>query len=59
MKALVEATPISGSGVREDGAGRFARDHGAHHVADGERGRTLLLGLALRGESVGRFAGLA
>ena len=38
--------------------GGLARDHGADHVADGQRLRALLLGLALRRQRVGGFAGL-
>ena len=45
-------------GVRVEGAGGLARDHGAHHVADGQRLRAFLLGLALRGQRVGRLARL-
>src|SRR5581483_9127489 len=46
------------TGVRQQRACCFARNHGADHIADGERLRTLLLGLALRREGVGCFAGL-
>ena len=47
------------TGVRQNRAGRFARDHRAHHVADGERRRAFEFGFALAGERVGGFAGLA
>ena len=47
-----------GAGVSDDGAGGFARDHGADHVADGQRLRSLLFGFALRGQRVGGFARL-
>ena len=46
------------AGVRDDRSRRLARDHGAHNVADGERLRALLLGLALRRERVGGLSGL-
>ena len=46
-------------GMRQNRSRRFARDHGAEDVADGQRFRALLLGLALRGQSVRGFAGLA
>ena len=45
-------------GVGVDGAGRFASDHGAHHIADGQRLRAFGLGFALRRDGVGGFAGL-
>jgi hypothetical protein len=44
--------------VRQDGSRRLARDHGADHVADGQRLRSLLLGFALRRQRVGGLAGL-
>ncbi len=47
------------AGVSVNRAVGFAGDHGADDVADGERLRALLLGFALGGERVGRFAGLA
>ena len=47
-----------GSGVREQRAGGFARDHGADHVANGQRLRAFLFGFALGGESIGGFARL-
>ena len=47
------------AGVREDGAGGFARDHGAHHVADGQRWGAFGLASRCAAKSVGRLAGLA
>ncbi len=44
--------------MRVDGAGGFARDHRAHYVADGQRFRSPLFGMALRGQRIGGFAGL-
>ena len=58
VNALVEATPISGPGVRIDGARGLARDHGADHIADGQRLDPFRFRLALRGQRVRRFAGL-
>ena len=45
--------------MRQDRAGGFARDHGAHHIADGQRFGALLFGLALGGERIRRFSRLA
>ncbi len=47
------------AGVGEDGAVGFAREHRAHHVADGENFGAFLAGFAFGGERVGGFAGLA
>jgi hypothetical protein len=47
-----------GAGVGVDGSYGFARDHGADHVADGQRLRAFGLGFALGGDGVGGFAGL-
>ena len=58
MNALVEATPISGPGVRVDRAVGLARRHAADDVADGDAAGALPLRLAQRGERVGRLAGL-
>src|SRR5450756_751948 len=58
VKALVEATPISGPAWGIDGAGSLAGDHGADHVADGERARSFALGFALGRQGVGSLAGL-
>ena len=58
VNALVEATPISGPGVRQKRSRGLARDHRADHVADGERLRALLLGFALGRQRIGGFAGL-
>src|SRR5215472_489800 len=44
--------------MRVDRAGRFAGDHRADDIADGERLRTFGLGLALGGNGIGGFAGL-
>ncbi len=46
------------AGVGVDGAVRFARDHGADHVADGHGLGAERDHLALRGEGVGGLAGL-
>src|SRR5258708_22379970 len=45
--------------MRQNRSRRLSRDHGTEHVANGERFRTLLLGLPLRGERIRGFAGLA
>ncbi len=47
-----------GSGVGKQSADRLAGHHGTEHVADGERFRAFLLGLALRGQGIGGLAGL-
>ena len=44
--------------VRHQRPGGLARDHGTDHVADGQRLRALLLGLALRRQSIRGFARL-
>ena len=44
--------------MRVDGSSGLARDHGSHHVADGQRLRALGFGFTLGGDGVGGFAGL-
>ena len=58
VNAFVDATPISGPGVRVDRAVRLARRHAADDVADGDAARALLLRLAQRRERVGGLARL-
>ena len=48
-----------GAGVGEEGARRFARQHRALHVADRDRQRALLLGLAEGGQRVRGLPALA
>src|SRR3977135_2912521 len=45
--------------MRQNRSRRLSRDHGTEQVANGERFRTLLLGLPLRGKRIRGFAGLA
>src|SRR5882762_5761409 len=63
VNALVDATPISGpAGTILTHAGPeigVASYHRAHHVADGQRWRTLYFCFTLAREGVGRFARLA
>ena len=47
-----------GTRVRDERSGRFARDHGSHHVADGQRLRALALGFALCRQRIGGLARL-
>ena len=58
VKALVEATPISGPAcvISVPAASRVIME--PDHVADGQRLRALVLGLALGGQRVGGLAGL-
>ena len=58
MNALVDATPISGPGVRVDRAVALPRGHAADDVADRDAARALGLRLAQRGQRVGRLARL-
>ncbi len=48
-----------GPGVSVDRAAGFPGEHRADDVADGQRLGALVLGLALRGQGIGGFAGLA
>ena len=58
VKALVEATPISGPGQRRQHGFAFARDGRGRHVDDGERMHALLFGVAQRRQRIGGLAGL-
>ena len=58
VNALVEATPISGPGVRVDRAVGLARRHAADHVADRELRAPFFLRLAQRRQRVRRLARL-
>ena len=58
VNALVDATPISGPGVRVDRAVGLARRHAADDVADREAAGAAALRLAQRRERVGGLAGL-
>ncbi len=58
VKALVEATPISGPGVGGDGSAGAAGDGGADDVADGEGLGSFIDELGLGGDGVCGLAGL-
>jgi hypothetical protein len=59
VKALVEATPISGPRVDVDPRVGLAGDRAPHHVADPEHDGAFALRLAQRPEGVGGLARLA
>ena len=58
VKALVEATPISGPGERRQDRVGFARDRGFAHIDDRQDVLALRAAIAQRGERIGGLARL-